>query len=365
MSVPTAVLFFREGAQLSPAMAETLRRELAQDRLALTGVSAARREDVPSLPWELPFIPAEMLSGTEAELVFLLEDRRRAAGSVDTGKDRLKRMLPPFALRAARRVSSALLGRRNLQRWEGYDGWGKPLPPPEEDGGRGYAPLGQYAVPGEKTAPGRVLEVPGFRTEEYLRLRREGVSFVSDNCWGGLMYNTLGMEMQSPFINMFIRREHFYRLLGNLSYYMAQPLVPLRPRQGTLGADVYPIAALGDVEIHLNHVHSPVELEDYARQWYRRAARFRPDRVMVQTCFENAEEWEQYRDAFAAVAWSKIGFAPFPVEEEDVVYLPEAGEFKDGVGECARALAKNDLPVPYDFLDTYLTGKLCPPIGEN
>ena len=46
--------------------------------------------------------------------------------------------------------------------------------------------------------PARVLDVPGFRMDKYMRLRREGISFVSDNCWGGLMYHTLRLEMQSP-----------------------------------------------------------------------------------------------------------------------------------------------------------------------
>ena len=118
--------------------------------------------------------------------------------------------------------------------------------------------------------------------------------------------------------------------------------------------------ALGDVELHLNHVFTPEMLGDYARQWYRRADRFRFDRVMIQTNYETPERWEAGREAFCALPWPKIAFVPFELEAEDVVYLDCVDAFKDGIAECSRALAKNSLPapIPYDFLDTYLDLKL-------
>ena len=275
-------------------------------------------------------------------------------------RDAVNRLLPAAVLECGRRADIAVNSAKKYRAWKDFDGWGKPLP---RENAVSHGVFDTLGVDAAKLIPARVLDVPGFRIDRYLELREKGISFVSDNCWGGLMYNTLGMEIRSPFINMFIRREHFDRLLKDLKGYLREPLVPLRLRQGQLSSTVYPIAALGDVEIHLNHVFTPAQLSEYARQWYRRADRFLFDRVMVQTNFETPERWEENGKAFAALSLPKIAFVPFPVEAENVVYLECVEAFKDGIAECSRALAKNALPspVPYDFLDTYLGLKLSPP----
>ena len=357
-----AALWFDRRAGLSEGRLAALRRETEAGNLVISHVGG-EDASLPALPWAAERTDARALCDCGADIVFHFEAAPSAvAGS--HGKDRLKRLLPAGVLALGRRADILLRSEQKYRPWRDFDGWGKPLPREERVSHGAFDPLsGQLDA--NRLIPARVLDVPGFRLDDYLRLRREGISFVSDNCWGGLMYNTLGLEMRSPFINMFIRREHFARLLRDLPGYLAQPLVPLRLRQGQLGSTVYPIAALGDVEIHLNHVFTPAQLQDYARAWYRRTDRFLFDRVMVQTNFETPAIWQRDREAFAALPWPKIAFTPFEVESEagDVVYLDCVDQFKDGIAECSRALAKNALPspIPYDFLDTYLNLKLSPP----
>ena len=352
MTLPIrSALWFDTRASLSEERLAVLRRESDSGRMVITHFGGADAA-LPSLPWTCERVDAAGLAGCGAEAVFRF-DSPAPAVSGSRGKDVIKRLLPAAALDLGRKADILLNSRRKYRPWKDYDGWGKPLPRPE-------APA---AEPLSVNIPARVLDVPGFRMDKYMLLRREGISFVSDNCWGGLMYHTLGLEMRSPFINMFIRREHFDRLLRDLPGYLSLPLVPLRLRRGELGSTVYPIAAIGDVELHLNHVFTPDMLEDYGRAWYRRAERFRLERVMVQTNFETPELWEENRESFSALPWAKIAFTPFPLEAEDVLYLDCVGAFKDGIAECSRALAKNAIPspIPYDFLDTYLNLKLSPP----
>ena len=346
----TAALWFDGRAGLSETRLVVLRREVEAGRLAVTHVAG----EAPALPWPAERVDAAGLGKCGADLVFRFEAAPSPV-SGGRGKALLKRLLPAAALDLGRKADIALNSGKKYRPWRDYDGWGKPLPREDFSGARENG--------GRRPVPARVLDVPGFRADDYLRLRREGISFVSDNCWGGLMYHTLGLEMRSPFINMFIRQEHFDRLLSDLPGYLREPLVPLRLRQGQLGSTVYPIAALGDVEIHLNHVFTPAMLAEYARAWSRRTGRFLLDRVMVQTNFETPERWAERRAAFAALPWPKIAFAPFAAENGDVVRLDCADAFKDGVAECSRALAKNEYPspIPYDFLDTYLDLKLSPP----
>ena len=359
---PNAVLFFRKQAIFTEKMAASLIREADAGALELLGVSAASPADVPELPRKLPFLPQDRLAAAEPRWVFLFSGADENAGSVHRRADRIKQLLPAPVLRLGRKAGAALLGERNARPWKDYDGWGKPLPRTVSSGG-GYDPLGSAGIGPDRVIPGRVLEIPAFRIGAYAQLREQGVTFVSDNCWGGLAYNTMGMEMRSPFINMLIRWEYFSRLLSDLPGHLSQPLVPLRLRKHPMGGAVYPIVALGDVEIHFNHVHTPAELEIAAQQWYRRTARMDPHRVMVETSFASPEIWEERKEFFLSLPYGKIGFAPFLADDENVVYLPCADAFKDGITECARACAKNDLPtpIPYDFLDTYLSLKVSPP----
>ena len=359
MAAPvTAALWFDARAVLSEGRLAVLRREVEAGQLVVTHVGGEAAE-LPALPWEVVRTDASGLEKSGADVVFHFEGAVTAA-SGGRGKDLLKRLLPAAALDLGRKADILLNSEKKYRPWREFSGWGKPLP--REDAAS-HGEFDALGVSSRKLIPARVLDVPGFRIGEYLRLRREGISFVSDNCWGGLMYNTLGLEMRSPFINMFIRREHFDRLLSDLPGYLREPLVPLRLRQGQLGSTVYPIAALGDVELHLNHVFTPAMLADYARQWYRRTDRFLYDRVMIQTNYETPEIWERGKDGFAALPWPKIAFVPFELESEDVVYLDCVDAFKDGIAECSRALAKNAIPspIPYDVLDTYLKLKLSPP----
>lgn len=352
----TAALWFDEHASLSDRRREVLRRDSEAGLLDIryAGGDAAALD---ALPRNIERTDAAELPDC-SDVVFHVEAPSASSGS--RRRDALKRLLPAAVLEWGRKADIAVNSRKKYHVWRDFDGWGKPLP---REAVASHGSFGRLGVDPGKLIPARVLDVPGFRIDKYLRLRQEGVSFVSDNCWGGLMYNTLGLEMRSPFINMFIRREHFERLLGDLKGYLSEPLVPLRLRQGQLSSTVYPIAALGDVEVHLNHVFTPEMLADYARAWYRRTDRFLFDRVMVQTNYETPERWEAGRGAFAALPWPKIAFVPFELEAEDVVYLDCVDAFKDGIAECSRALAKNAIPspIPYDFLDTYLDLKLSPP----
>ena len=360
---PTAALLFRKNAVFTEKMIASLIRETEAGHLRLTCVSAESPGDVPELPWELPFVPGEELAAREDRWVFLLGNADETAGMINRRTDRIKRLMPAPLLNLSRKAGAALLGGVNARPWRDFDGWGKPLLPESDPEETRHVPLEVLGVAPERVIPGRVLAIPAFRIREYALLREKSITFLSDNCWGGLMYNTLGMEMSSPFVNMFIRWEYFTRLLADVPGHMAQPLVPLRLRKSPMGGVVYPVAALGDVEIHLNHVHNPAELKVYARQWYRRTARMNMDNLMVQTNFATPGEWEERREFFRGLPFGKLGFAPFPADSEDVVYLSCTEAFKNSTAECSRACAKNDLPIPipYDFLDTYLSGKLSPP----
>lgn len=101
------------------------------------------------------------------------------------------------------------------------------------------------------------------------KLQNRNFTIISDNCWGGRVYQELGIQYNSPFIGLFIMSPDYLKLVKNLRYYMSQELVFIKNSKYT-DKTTYPIGLLDDIEIHFLHYSS----EDEARnKWNRRKER--------------------------------------------------------------------------------------------
>lgn len=358
---PKCVLFYKTD-RIDERTETILDREAASGGLIFLGVSVQGKTAVPETRRALPFIAPEMLSGTDFDYVILMEDMSEAKR--DQTRSRIKHLIPSFLLRFYFQLSARIFGRKKVRHWKNYNGWGKSIERREDVRFQGKNALGEWNIPAEKIIPDRALHIPGFCMEKYTALRKRGVTIVSDNCWGGLMYHTLGMELRSPFVNMFVNKDAFVRLLSDLPRYLSLPLVPekLCVRRG--GATVYPIVMLGDIPLHFNHVSSPEELETYAEKWYRRRERMNWDTIYVESSFTTIEEQKEFSDGIAACPYPQLIFTPYPDEQR--VYLSAFSaaprRYKGDFGACTRDLAKNEYPgeMPLDILQTLLTRTACP-----
>lgn len=138
----------------------------------------------------------------------------------------------------------------------------------------------------EKLLSYKVLEIPGLNFESYIQLKNSNISIISNNCWGGLAYNALGLEALSPFKNMFLLDEDYIKLLQNLKEYCSENVLP-----HTYGVDLhskekYPILKLKDIEFHCNHCDTYDEAID---NWERRVKKLNYDNLFVMMYTENKE----------------------------------------------------------------------------
>jgi len=143
-------------------------------------------------------------------------------------------------------------------------------------------------------------------------INAEGITFVSQNCIGGVLYHDLGMQFLSPTINTFIPEPGFVKLVLNLRYYMDQDLIV------RWGED-YPLGMLDDVEIHFMHYSTCKEAKD---SWDKRKARINWDKIFVigtdRDGFDDAvyAQWKQ-------IPYPKILFTAHKEYTEDAVCYPE------------------------------------------
>lgn len=176
--------------------------------------------------------------------------------------------------------------------------------------------LQMLKIPREKLLAGRIFNLPNFDFGKYLRVRTEKVSIISDNCWGGFTYHSLGMPFYSPFINLFVQKEDIVKLMQNLTSYMDMPLEFVENAFEKNRKVDYPVCRLGDVRIHCNHYDSYEEAET---AWNKRKMQMNWQNILVKMLIED----EQQLEGFRKIPYRKIGFSKIPCGDGDVIDLSD------------------------------------------
>ncbi|MDW2326716.1 MULTISPECIES: DUF1919 domain-containing protein [Vibrio] len=116
-------------------------------------------------------------------------------------------------------------------------------------------------------------------------LKRDDFSIISDNCWGGFVYQHFQLRYKTPFVGLFIFSPDYMKLIENVKHYMEVELVFIEPKlskyreQLDLSSGVYPIARLNDVEIHFLHYKDELEAE---YKWVKRKQRINYDNLIIK-----------------------------------------------------------------------------------
>lgn len=134
--------------------------------------------------------------------------------------------------------------------------------------------------------------LPATRKWRRRGLKVDDFTIISNNCWGGTVYESYGMRKDSPTIGMFIMPSDYVKFCANLESYLAMPLEFIEPSQSkwlpVLGAKdnwgTYLIGRLGDIELHMLHHHDEATAR---RKWESRVARMSRDRIIFKLNDQN------------------------------------------------------------------------------
>lgn len=98
-------------------------------------------------------------------------------------------------------------------------------------------------------------------------------TFLCPNCIGGILFHDLGLQFQSPTVNLMMFQTDFAKFVLNMEHYLAQELAFFQHPDYT-----FPCARLGDITIHFTHYHTE---EEAAQKWAERSARIDRDNLFV------------------------------------------------------------------------------------
>jgi uncharacterized protein (DUF1919 family) len=109
---------------------------------------------------------------------------------------------------------------------------------------------------------------------------------VSNNCWAGEVYQILGRNYNTPFIGLFVPAPCFIKLISSLDDYLDRPLIFTEKSKYPVSRNDYPVALLGDVEIHFLHYKNEFDARE---KWARRLDRFKKSKAPLFFKFDDRD----------------------------------------------------------------------------
>lgn len=115
-----------------------------------------------------------------------------------------------------------------------------------------------------------------YRQKARKRLTNKNFTIISNNCWGGSVYEDLGLSYSSPTIGLFFFSPCYIKFIADLKENLKAPLQFTKVSKYKKGNELlqnntYPVGLLNnDIEIHFLHYKSE---EEALEKWNRRKQR--------------------------------------------------------------------------------------------
>ncbi|WP_026516938.1 DUF1919 domain-containing protein [Butyrivibrio sp. MC2021] len=111
-------------------------------------------------------------------------------------------------------------------------------------------------------------------------------TIISNNCWGGMVYESYGMKKLSPTVGLYFMASDYVKFVYNIKNYINEPLVMISPEESKYkdnfmapGSKRCPIGLLNDIEIMFLHYK---DNDDAIDKWNRRIDRINWDNLLFK-----------------------------------------------------------------------------------
>lgn len=132
-----------------------------------------------------------------------------------------------------------------------------------------------------------------FVNRRLKKIKNRNFSIISNNCWGGMIYESNNLTKMSPTVGLFFMASDYIKFLKNLKKYINADLKFIKPESSKWKSapqlmndkrfGTYPIGVLSvdneDVEVFFLHYHSKEEAKD---KWKRRCKRINWDNLIIK-----------------------------------------------------------------------------------
>lgn len=160
-----------------------------------------------------------------------------------------------------------------------------------------------------------------------LRNKNKDFSIISNNCWGGGIYQELKLPYLTPTIGLYFYPEDYILFLQDLKYYATEAkltFTDLSKYKDNTKKHPYPIGLLdGKIEIHFLHYKST---EEAMQKWERRKKKINWDNLFIKMDDRDGCSIEHIQKFDNLTYNKKILFTSKPYPYKSVIYLKKCAK---------------------------------------
>ena len=132
---------------------------------------------------------------------------------------------------------------------------------------------------------------PFFSKYRRKRLQNTDFTIVSNNCWGGILYEYYGIKKLSPTVGCYFYADDYIKFISNLSYYLSIEIKMITSNQSKhkeslfeKGETKVPVGVLDDVEVVFLHYSDADLAKD---KWTKRISRVNWENIIYKFSYMN------------------------------------------------------------------------------
>lgn len=142
----------------------------------------------------------------------------------------------------------------------------------------------QMGIERRKALAGRILDIPYFSWEEYTKIYESNLSIISNNCAGGIICRTLGLECLSPFKNLWVDPMQLCDNYKELPTILRETPIFDRWENDSHSQERCPVGRIHDMRIHFNHDNN---WEDAVKKWNDRVTKVNYENLFLMIYAED------------------------------------------------------------------------------
>lgn len=192
------------------------------------------------------------------------------------------------------------------------------------------------------------IKVRNLKNKYFGNIRKkkipQDITIISNNCWGGLVYQFFNIKYNSPTIGLFFCPDDYLNFVSNLKRYINIELEKVNLedshnyvfladhiKKGDYKSNLI-IGKLDDVEIIFLHYSS---FEEAKEKWQRRCSRINYDKILYKFNNNNGFNIEHYYRWNSINLGNKIFISDIKAigESEQTYYVPRSLSNDNGVND--------------------------------
>ena len=174
-------------------------------------------------------------------------------------------------------------------------------------------------------------------------LTNKDFSLISSNCNGSFILHDLGIEFNTPTINLWIKPDDYIKFLQNLHYYLEQDLIFIEEPNIS-----YPVGVLDDIKIYFQHYETQ---SDAKNKWVERSKKINYNNLYILFTDRDGCTYQNSCDFDALPYQNKVVFTHIPYPEFESAYYIKGWEKEECVGMCHEFKNKFSAKRIYDDFD--------------